>query len=163
MRASRSSPRPITLGQDLLGAENEGNGSASPLQTINLNPTLGLPQADAPGLDTSTSLERLIQRVEAYKDEVQAYKDQIREQERKHDLEIKTQNENHERVLAMAKKHARVADENKAQLANFQWDMSQIQEDNTALRVEVRKYTADNHVMIIIDNFVFVCPLFSEL
>lgn len=137
-RGGPSSPRVNTPSQSYLATESQGHGTASTLQSTHPDTTFSSRKPESPGLDTPTSLERLIQQVEAYRNEVQTYKKQMQEQDQKHDRETKTQNENHERVLTMAQEHARMADETKAQLAALQWNMSQIQEDNTALRAEVR-------------------------
>jgi len=117
-------------------------------------------QPESLGLDTPTSLERLVQQVETYRNEVQTYKKQMQEQGRKHDREIKTQNENHERVLAMAKEHARMADLTKTQLAALQRNMSQIQEANTALKAEVRTCRLDSFFVLKHDSLsLFFLPV----
>ena len=78
----------------------------------------------------------------------------MQEKDEAHDRETKTHNENHERVLTMAKEHARIANEAKAELASLQWDMSQIQEGNGALRAEVRTCAPDNLVLLSTNNFL---------
>jgi len=129
--AGPSSPRQTPVSQGSLITENQRPGAMSASSSTQLDDVSdSLPQLEPIGPDIAWSTECL--------------KQQMYEKDQKHHREIKTREENYERVLTKAKEFARKLDETKAELAKTKREKSHIQEDNKGLRAQVCACSLDS-------------------
>ncbi|KAH8592402.1 hypothetical protein B0O99DRAFT_236947 [Bisporella sp. PMI_857] len=101
------------------------------------------PHSSSDGNDTMSQLERVIQRVNILDAEAKAYKQQLEMQNQG----MQTQQQEYALVHAMAEQNARATEETKTKMLILQNCMNQMQEDNSALRVEITELRNENQAL----------------